>query len=52
MQRHKYKGHKNIEVKMMAIMGENEKYVISGSEDGNVCIWNCNIINDTKISSK
>jgi cAMP phosphodiesterase len=39
-QKRKYKGHVNTEVQMVASINEDEEFVICGSEDGKLCIWN------------
>ncbi|BFZ60031.1 WD repeat-containing protein 83 [Saitoella coloradoensis] len=34
-----YKGHKNSEYRIQSCLGKNEEFVVSGSEDGNVYVW-------------
>jgi mitogen-activated protein kinase organizer 1 len=34
-----FKGHKNDEYRIRSCLGSNDKYVMSGSEDGRVVTW-------------
>ena len=34
-----YTGHKNDDYKLDSALSHNDAYVVSGSEDGDVCIW-------------
>mmetsp|Transcript_9467 Transcript_9467/g.24420 ORF Transcript_9467/g.24420 Transcript_9467/m.24420 type:complete len:333 (-) Transcript_9467:99-1097(-) len=34
-----YSGHRNIEYKVDSVLSHNDAYVISGSENGDVCYW-------------
>lgn len=35
-----YKGHKNSEYRIRSCLGDADKFVVSGSEDGRVMTWN------------
>lgn len=51
----KYKGANNSNMQIRACFSEDEKYIISGSEDGKVCIWNTsnnNINNNNGLLSR
>ena len=41
IQKYKYKGHKSENLPIEACVSENMDYIVSGSEDGNVYLWDC-----------
>jgi len=48
----KYKGFKNNELQIAATFSDDGKYVIAGSEDGGIYIWNKEIRNNSFMSLK
>ena len=35
----RYSGHVNVEFKVDSVLSHDDAYVVSGSEDGDVCYW-------------